>query len=578
MNIANLEAGSVVVPTLPNGGSISFTVTATVTATSGTVANIFTATPPGGTTDPTPATVTDTDTVNPIADLTVTKSDGVASVNAGAATTYTLTLTNNGPSAANGATVSDAVAAGLTKTAIGACVAAGGAVCPTVGAGAGQMNLANLEAGSVVVPTLPNGGSISFTVTATVTASSGTVSNIFTATPPGGTTDPTPASVTDTDTVITPNLTLIKSASSPAFTVGAPSSFTLTASNALGTAPTVGNIVVTDLLPMGLTYVAAGSGGAGWGCISAGQTVTCTTAAVIAAGATATPITINVTVGSNAVPSVTNTATVSGGGELAVNTGNNSAVLMVPVNNPAMNTFLTDGAQTALPGTSVLYTHVFNAGVAGNVSFATTNVSSPIIAGWGVQVYRDNNCNGLLEPSENMAVLVGSIAVIPGDQVCIIVKSNVPVAVPYNAQDVITVSATFVPVAGPNIVYTRQDVTTVGATGGAGLVLMKSVRNVTQGGAAGTANTARPGDVLEYVITYTNTAGSAVMSIIISDNTPGFSTFNSASCGAPLPAAISACNVTTQPSVGGAGNVQWTLTGALNAAQSGTVVFRIMIQ
>jgi large repetitive protein len=63
MSIANLEAGTVVVPTLPGGGSISFTVTATVTATSGTVTNTFSATPPVGTTDPTPATASDTDTV-----------------------------------------------------------------------------------------------------------------------------------------------------------------------------------------------------------------------------------------------------------------------------------------------------------------------------------------------------------------------------------------------------------------------------------------------------------------------------------------------------------------------------------
>ena len=135
------------------------------------------------------------------ADLAVTKTDGVASVNAGGTTTYTLTLTNNGPSAANNATISDAAVAGLTKTAIGACTPAGGAVCPTVGAGAGQMNIANLEAGTVVVPTLPSSGSISFSVTVNVTATSGSVANTFTATPPVGTTDPTPATVTDTDTV-----------------------------------------------------------------------------------------------------------------------------------------------------------------------------------------------------------------------------------------------------------------------------------------------------------------------------------------------------------------------------------------
>ena len=37
-------------------------------------------------------------------------------------------------------------------------------------------------------------------------------------------------------------------------------------------------------------------------------------------------------------------------------------------------------------------------------------------------------------------------------------------------------------IIGQYVLHTRQDVTTVGAAGGAGLTLMKSVRNVTQGG------------------------------------------------------------------------------------------------
>ena len=55
---------------------------------------------PAGVIDPSAAnnTASDTDTVNPVADLAITKTDGVASVNAGGSTTYTVTVTNNGPS------------------------------------------------------------------------------------------------------------------------------------------------------------------------------------------------------------------------------------------------------------------------------------------------------------------------------------------------------------------------------------------------------------------------------------------------------------------------------------------------
>src|SRR5665647_3090447 len=55
---------------------------------------------PAGTTESNLAnnSATDTDTVNAVADLAIIKTDGVASVNAGGSTTYTITVTTNGPS------------------------------------------------------------------------------------------------------------------------------------------------------------------------------------------------------------------------------------------------------------------------------------------------------------------------------------------------------------------------------------------------------------------------------------------------------------------------------------------------
>ena len=84
--------------------------------------------------------------------------------------------------------------------------------------------------------------------------------------------------------------------------------------------------------------------------------------------------------------------------------------------------------------------------------------------------------------------------------------------------------------------------------------------------------------MLEYVITYSNSAGTALSTIVISDNTPAFTNFLLANCSVTLPAAISACSVTTQPAIGAAGNIQWTFTGSLNAGQAGTVLFRVTVQ
>ena len=67
------------------------------------------------TSDPVPAnnTASQSTTVTAAADLAITKTDGVASISAGTSTTYTITLTNNGPSIEPaGVVITDPIPAG----------------------------------------------------------------------------------------------------------------------------------------------------------------------------------------------------------------------------------------------------------------------------------------------------------------------------------------------------------------------------------------------------------------------------------------------------------------------------------
>ena len=81
-----------------------------------------------------------------------------------------------------------------------------------------------------------------------------------------------------------------------------------------------GLVTVSDTLPTGLTPTAADSGTInGWTVSTDGQTVTATRSDTLAAGSSYPALTVTVNVASNAPASVTNTATVSGGGE--INTG-----------------------------------------------------------------------------------------------------------------------------------------------------------------------------------------------------------------------------------------------------------------
>jgi uncharacterized repeat protein (TIGR01451 family) len=241
------------------------------------------------------------------------------------------------------------------------------------------------------------------------------------------------------------------------------------------------------------------------------------------------------------------------------------------------NTFMNDNQRTILPGSTAFHPHTFTAGTAGTVGFSLTPVATPAGITWTQFVYRDLNCNGLLDGAEGSSLLTGSVPVVAASTVCIIVKENAPANAPFNAQDVSTVTATFTyappfivaPPPPPPLtgVLTKTDATIVGNATNAGLALLKTVDKTT----------AFPGENLVYVITYLNNSSGSLTNIVINDATPNFTTFNSAACGS-IGNGLTGCSVSTQPAAGATGSVQWTLTGALLSSGSGTVTYTVQIQ
>lgn len=94
--------------------------------------------------------------------------------------------------------------------------------------------------------------------------------------------------------------------------------YTITVQN-VGSAATSGTVTVVDTVPTGLTATVID--GTGWSCTL--STKTCTRSNSLSAGTSYPPITLTVDVASNAPATVTNSVTVSGGGES--NTTNNTA-------------------------------------------------------------------------------------------------------------------------------------------------------------------------------------------------------------------------------------------------------------
>src|SRR5207248_2178517 len=113
--------------------------------------------------------------------------------------TYTIVVTNTGPSSGDNAVFTDPAVTGLSATSVTCGSASGSAACPT----AGNTTVALMQGAGIVIPTLPSGGSVTFTVNENVTATSGSVTNTAFIAAPSGTTDSnsTNNSQGDTDTV-----------------------------------------------------------------------------------------------------------------------------------------------------------------------------------------------------------------------------------------------------------------------------------------------------------------------------------------------------------------------------------------
>ncbi len=113
------------------------------------------------------STATASNAFTPIASVGISKTNGVAELVTGAASTYALTISNGGPSDANGTTVQDAVVAGLNCTAVTCTLLTGAAACP-----AGPIAMTTFQsAPGLPIPALPANSSVRLDVQCIVTAS-----------------------------------------------------------------------------------------------------------------------------------------------------------------------------------------------------------------------------------------------------------------------------------------------------------------------------------------------------------------------------------------------------------------------
>src|SRR2546430_17399426 len=181
---------------MPAGSVISYKASGKVSSSAtGTLSNTTTVAAASDVPDPNTAnnTATDSDTITFRADLRVTVNDGKTATVAGAKNTYTIVVTNGGPSNVSGAVINDSFPStftGVTYTA----TQTGGASGFTA-SGSGNIN---------DTVTMPSSSKITYKATGTISASAtDSISDSATVAGPSGVTDPIPSnnSATDTDTL-----------------------------------------------------------------------------------------------------------------------------------------------------------------------------------------------------------------------------------------------------------------------------------------------------------------------------------------------------------------------------------------
>jgi len=538
-------AGQVVsgtVGTLPNGGSVTITISGTA-AGGAVVDNTASVSPPGGVTDPTPGnnSSTATGTVGAAsADIQMQKTVAF-NVNT---VTYSLVITNFGSAAADGATYSDSVPATVTGISASCGSATGGAACGT------QPNVAGQNVtGSV--GTLPSGGSVTITISGTG-ATGANVDNTANVQPPAGTNDPNNGNNSSTATGNVPGPSADASIVKNVGIVGTTVTYTLVIANA-GPQAADGEAYL-DNVPATVTIGTATCGGATGGAACgtqpnvAGQTVSGTVGTLPSGGSVT--ITITGTAANNAV--VDNSGSVSpAAGTTDPNSANDSSTATGTVGGPQADVSV--AKSVVISGNTVTYTLLIaNAGPSSaNLTSYTDNVPATVVIGTATCGTATGGAACGTQPNTAGQTVSGTVGTLPsGGSVTITITGTAANGA------VVDNTASVAPPSGTTDSNNGNNSSTAPGTVGSSADLNMAKTLLTSG------------NTVTYTLVITNNGPNAADGATYSDAVPGTVTLVSESC---TPVGGAACGT---PNVAG-NTVSGTITtfpasGSVTVTISGT--------
>ena len=487
-------------------GTVTYTATCTISgaATPGTLANTATITSPA--VDPNPAdnSATDSNALWPVADLAITKTDGVTMAAPGDSLTYTIVASNAGPMDSFGATVTDSFPAGLACT--WTCAASAGSSCTAMGSGDINDAVSLLSGGTATYI-----ASCAIDLTAT-----GTLSN--TATVAGMVIDGTPGNdaATDADTVLeaSTDLAITKSDSPDPVVAGENLTYTMTVTNNGPSNSTGGT--VTDVLPSGVSFSSSSD------CSEAGGTVTC---AIGALGVGASQmVSFVVTVDPSQTAAISNTATIAAN-ETDPTAGNDSATATTTVDAETdLSITKADSPDPVNAGNDLTYTMtVTNSGPSASTGGTVTDV----LPG-GVSFSSSSDCS---EAGGTVTCAIGALGVGASQMVSFVVTVDPSQTAAISNTATIAANETD-PTAGND---SATATTTVGIETDLSITKTDSPDPVAAGGD------------LTYTLTVLNSGPSASTGGTVTDVLPGGVSFSSSSdcseAGGTVTCAIGALGV-----------------------------------
>ncbi|MEM9557602.1 MAG: hypothetical protein AAGC60_25310 [Acidobacteriota bacterium] len=520
---------------LLDSGTATYTATCSIASSAtGTLSNTATASG-GSVADPNAAnnSATDSDTVLvPTADLAISKVDSADPVNQGAAYSYTITVTNAGPSDATSVVATETLPAGVTFVSSSGC-AEDPSANPTCTLG-----------------TITAGGMAAYTLNVTAPNASGQVTNSVTVS--SAATDPTSGNDTATETTdVNPaaDLAITKTDGVVTAVAGETVTYTITATN--NGPDDVTGATVADTFPADLTCTWTCAASAGSSCTAAGSGDINDTAVDLLNGGTAT-YTVTCDIASSATGTLSNTATVSSSVFDSV-PGNNSATDGDTVLTASADLSITkvDSADPVNQGAAYSYTiTVTNAGP----SDATSVVATEALPA-GVTFVSSSGCAE--DPTANPTCTLGTIAA--GGMAAYTLNVTAPNASGQVTNSVTVSSATADPDSGNDTATETTDVNPE-----ADLAITKTDGVVT----------AVAGETVTYTITATNNGPDDVTGATVADTFPADLTCTwtcAASAGSSCTAAGSGDINDTAVDLLNGGTATYTATCDIAPSATGTL-------